>query len=188
MAVTGCVRVIFAKRGINISHVIIASRMEAEQQQAKRRPVGDFVHLIFAVPSTFIFKQDEDSEDEDMGKEVHYKLYASGGYKEQALREVLTEDFLRSMGIEGPVSVTHKRDPAWGRKSTRIDDRMTMGLIQAEYADEPGKCRCTMTLKPLNQIWYECIRLTDDEVALVRQKVIDGVDMRRITKKQKTTQ
>ena len=158
--------------------------MEPEQK-SKKRPADDYVTIKFAVPRHFVFKQDEESEDEEMGKETHYKIYVSGGHRDQELRELLTEADLVDMGIEGPVDVTHKKDPAWGTKYTHITQSMPLDTLMALFSEEPHKI-CTLTLKPKKPIWYECIRLTDDEVSAVRKQVIERVEERRMTKKQKT--
>ncbi len=157
--------------------------MEAEQQN-KRRPASDAVHVTFAVPNVYFYDRPAEDDDE-VNKETRYQMHATQGWKDDTLRETLTDAYLKQIGVEGDYDIVYKPDAPWSRKSTCLAGNFTLGSLKEHFTDKGGAV--VLILKPRSPIWYQCIRLTDEEIVALN-KVVDRIETRRITKKQKTTQ
>ena len=155
--------------------------MEREDQKEtrKKRPYEDFVSFVACVQRRLLYVGHSDSEDEvasedgggrledNVDDKVDYKLYSVGGYKEQTLGDVLTAEWARSVGIrDGRFTVTHKKDAAWGRKATQLSLGLPLSCLVQWYQDDRG--RCELTVKPRHPLYYECVRLTEEEVEAAR--------------------
>jgi hypothetical protein len=139
------------------------------------------VNFKFAVPNHYVYEEPGEG-DSDLDKDIHYKFYAFGGYNDQTLEEILTEKSLRGMGIEGKYKVLYKPDAGWGHKHVVMSLVMPLGQIKQYYLDRTSDH--TLVLKPCVPIWYQCIKLTEDEMNAMTM-VVDGIAKRRVTKKQK---
>jgi hypothetical protein len=151
--------------------------MEAEDQKGKKRCHEDFVSFVACVQRRLLYVGYSDSSEEDSGEEqrlednvdeqVDYKCYRVGGYKEQTLGDVLTPAWARSVGIrDGRFSVSHKKDAAWGRKSTQLSLGLPLRYVAQYHLDDQG--RCELMVKPRRPLYYECVRLTAEEVEAAR--------------------
>lgn len=149
-------------------------------EASKKRSALDAVHITFAVPTSYLYEEPT-GEDDEVNKETRYQLHRYQGWKDQTLKEFLTEETLKEMEIEGDFDIIHRPD-AWGHKSVRISDQFTLEAVKEYYRDKAGDC--VLELKPCIPVWYQCIRLTEKEMDAMK-KVVEGVAMRRLTKKQK---
>ena len=155
--------------------------MEPEQK-SKKRPATDAVHVTFAVPSFYVYDAPDDDDDE-VNKETRYEMHACQGWCDDTLADLLTQDFLKLAGIEGAYDIVYKPDAAWSRKSVCLCGNFTLGVLKQHYTDKAGDV--VLILKPRVPIWYQCTRLTEEEVDALK-RVVDRVFTRRVTKKQKT--
>ena len=154
--------------------------LEVDKNQKNRLP-EDYIHFKLALPSTYVYE--EPSEDDVyVERDKHYTVYAMGGYKDQSFGEILTEKFLSSAGIEdGGYNILHKPDVQWGHKAVVIN-HIPLGMAAELYKNKLGQCE--WELKPKVPIWYQCIRLTEEERQAMVQ-IVEGVAERRVTKKRK---
>ena len=154
--------------------------MEPEQK-SKKRPASDAVHVTFAVPSFYVYDAPTDDDDE-VNKETRYEMHACQGWDDDTLEDILTQEYLKQMGIEGPYDIVYKPDAAYSRKSVTLGN-FTLGYLKQHFTDKAGDV--VLILKPRSPIWYRCMRLTDEEVDALK-RVVDRVFTQRVTKKQKT--
>lgn len=152
-----------------------------EVTKSLKRPYEDLVRFTVAVPRTYCYFNGGNNDDEDDEKETDHKFYIYQGYKGEILNEIIDKD-LKQLGIEGNYNITYRPDGLWGRKSTTLCNGFDVHFAVNHYKDENGKC--IFTLKPKNELWYKCIRLTTEEIEAAR-KVIDEVD-KRLCKRLKT--
>lgn len=153
------------------------------EEKPKKRPASDAIHITFAVPVCYLYEEPT-GDDDEVNKETRHQFHRTMGWKDDTLKDLLTEDYLKEMGIEGSFDIVYKPD-AWGHKSRIIDHRFTLESVKEYYKDNAGES--ILILRPRIPIWYQCIQLTEQEIDAMK-KVVERVYQRRVDKRQKFNQ
>lgn len=145
-----------------------------ETTPTRKRKIGpyeDLVNFTVCVPYKYVYELDSEEFDDI---DVQHKLYAFQGYKGETLEDVFTKETLAWMNIHGKYDILFKSNGGYG-KQTHMCGNFDLHYLVQHYSTTEGKC--VITLKPEKEMWYKCLRLTEEEIVSAKQ-IINDVDKR----------
>lgn len=147
-----------------------------------KRPYEDLVSFTMSVPSHYIL----DIEEDDGGSEdIQHTLYACQAYKGESFKSWLTKEQLKHFGIDddGGYSIHYRtRDFVEVGVSPEFD----IYHFVNDYLSKRSGCasEVCLILKPKNEIWFKCERLSQEEIEAAK-KILEGI-VERPLKRAKT--